>query len=111
MAWGRTNDRAFDLDRIRRNAAALRRRDRLAEQLRVIVPVGALALTGYLAIQHLVMQDLPALQTMIDSQVASRCVAMTCGCPEEAAPMSGELSALQHAALAESASCDFLSPE
>jgi hypothetical protein len=116
MAWRRANDRAFDLDRIRRNAAALRRRDRVAEQLRVIVPVGALALTGYLAIQHLVMQDLPALQAIIDRDVAARCTAMACECLEDVAPARGQASAsrptaVETALYADSAWCGFLSPE
>jgi hypothetical protein len=80
------NHRAFDLDRIRRNAAALRRRERLAEQLRVIVPVAALAITFYLAMQHLVLQDIPALQAMIDHEVSSRCLATSCTCTSELPP-------------------------
>jgi hypothetical protein len=98
MAWGRASDRAFDLDRIRRRSAALRRREHWAEHLRVIVPVAALALTGYLAIQHMVLQDIPALQAMMDNEVASRCTAMSCTCPEDVAALAGPPSELPRAA-------------
>jgi hypothetical protein len=94
MAWGRASNHAFDLDRIRRRSAARRRREHWAEHLRVIVPVAALALTGYLAIRHMVLQDIPRLQAMMDNEVASRCTAMACACPEDVAALAGPRSEL-----------------
>src|SRR5262249_49428742 len=63
------SDRTFDLDRIRRNAAALRRRERAADRLRMMLPLAGLVLAGCAAVERLI-DALPALQAIASAAPA-----------------------------------------